>query len=74
MICLNNNLKFTIRGGMPYTDHHLALDGDKLQESQGYFSSKYSTEEELTADISEVTGERDKKIVTSSLIIKDIGF
>ena len=125
MICLNNNLKFTIRSGLPYTDHHLALDGDKFQGSQGYFSSKYSTEEELrrmwdaeeyqtkmgqffekqkadlmdiylkmtencilkmkepalseifkeeepTADISEVTDERDKKIVKSSLIIKDI--
>lgn len=36
-----------IRNGMPYTDHHLTLDGDRLQESQGYFSSRYSTEEEL---------------------------
>lgn len=36
-----------IRDGMSYTDHCLELDGDKLQESQGYYHSKASTEEEL---------------------------
>ncbi|WP_090171394.1 DUF6033 family protein [Pseudobutyrivibrio sp. 49] len=36
-----------INSGMPYMDYCLQLEGDKLQQSEGYFSSKYSTEEEL---------------------------
>ncbi|MBR5635673.1 MAG: hypothetical protein IKW81_01935 [Pseudobutyrivibrio sp.] len=36
-----------INSGMPYMDYCLQLEGDELQKSQGYYSSKYSTEEEL---------------------------
>ena len=46
----NNHGEFqqeAINSGRPYMDYCLRLDGDKLQESIGNYSSKYSTEEEI---------------------------